>query len=247
DAPDSIAQSLDPEHFSAEIEGRRFGPDAYAVENLLVGAIINRYEDDVFWRSMNDLVEADAEGLEEDFADLAKVNDPQERAMAAARLFSNVNDTLEDKRLSEMIVREVRAMRTADQPMLAETLKLRFALSQDHAVPSESIDRWVAMATEEIGSYAGTELRRAVVDLLLRDGRQDRAMDIAKSMRGDSWGLLRKVDAMCAIAASSSDASVLALAGDELARRRETDLINYLALMIEDTRESIASQQENEQ
>ncbi|MFI4855561.1 MAG: hypothetical protein ACIAQF_11360, partial [Phycisphaerales bacterium JB065] len=47
DAPDSIAQSLDPEHFSAEIEGRRFGPDAYAVENLLVGAIINRYEDDV--------------------------------------------------------------------------------------------------------------------------------------------------------------------------------------------------------
>lgn len=245
DAPDSIAQGLDPEHFSAEIDGRRFGPDAHAVENLLVGAIINRYEDDVFWRSMNDLMDADAESLEEEFADLAKMHDPQDRAMAAARLFSNVNDTIEDNRLSEMIVREVRAMRTARRPMLAETLKLRFALSQDQAVPSESIGRWVAMATEESGSYGAAELRRALVDLLLRDGQQDRAMEIAKSMRGESWGLLRKVDAMCAIAASTGDASVLRAAEGELAGQPETDLINYLALMTKGTRESIASQQEN--
>jgi hypothetical protein len=247
DAPASIARSLDPDHFSVEIDGERFGPAAQEVEHLLFAAIIEWREDDAFWRSMDELVAPDAETLEREFADLAEMDDSQKRAMAAARLFVNAREAVGDKRFVEMMAREVGAMRAADEHLLAETLKLRFGIAWSGSISDDLVEHWLKISQDAGDVYSAVELRRGLVDLLLLRGEADRATEVAKSIGGESWGLLRKIDALCAIARHSGNAAVLGDAAGALAGRSATEMTEYLGQMIDVTREEIASVPEEQE
>lgn len=246
DAPEVVRRALNPERFSAEIDGKRFGPPAGEVRRLFDGAVADWFDDDSFWRGMDGLGEPDAETVEGEFADLADIEDPQARAMAAARLFFKFG-VLSDRRAAEMMAREVRAMRASNRHLLAELLKLRYALGTGSSVSSDLVDWWAESVAEGGDRYDAIELGRGVVDLLLREGEVDRAIEVARSMRGDAWGLLRRVDAWCAIAGVTSDASLLDEASATLEGRPNTELIKYLERMIGEARQAIADAEESDE
>ena len=66
-------------------------------------------------------------------------------------------------------------------------------------------------------------------------------------MRGDAWGLLRRVDALCAIAGVTGDASLLDEASATLEGRPNTELIEYLERMIGEARHAIADAEESDE
>ena len=127
-------------------------------------------------------------------------------------------------------------MRAADRPMLAETLKVRFAVSMGNSFPASAIDEWVASVDAHSGSHGAAELGYTLVDMLLQRQQPERAVVVAMSIGGDSWGLLRQVEAMCAIASHTGDASVLERVAKGLRDRPRSELIEYLDRMIEQAR-----------
>lgn len=245
DVPESIRAGMNPEHFSAVIQGRRFGPRAETVRGLLEEAVIEWHDDELFWRAMDELSEPDAEGVEGDFAELEQIGDPQQLAREAARLFRNASRVVDRKRFAEMMAREVRAMRAADEPLLAELLKLRFAIEWNGSVSEDLVEHWQRLADEAGDVYSAIELRRGLVDLMLLWDEKERAVEAAKAIGGDSWGVLRRVESLCAIAQQTGDASVLDAATQSLAGRRETRLTAYLETIFEDTRAAIAGGEED--
>ncbi|XOV76809.1 MAG: hypothetical protein ACFHWZ_08250 [Phycisphaerales bacterium] len=149
------------------------------------------YDDDAFWREMDGLIEPSPETLEEEFAELAEIDDPQARAMSASRLFSRFS-VLSDRRAAEMMAREVRAMRAVDRHVLAELLKLRYALGTRSSVSADLVGSWANSVMMDGAGYDTIELGRGLVDLLLRQGEIDRAIDVAQSLKGDLWGQIRR-------------------------------------------------------
>lgn len=246
DAPDAIRRALDPEHFSVEIDGRRFGPDAAVVRRLLADAVTDWYDDDAFWREMDGLIEPSPETLEEEFAELAEIDDPQARAMSASRLFSKFG-VLSDRRAAEMMAREVRAMRDLDRHVLAELLKLRYALGTRSSVSADLVGSWANAVTMDGAGYDTIELGRGLVDLLLREGEIDRAIDVAQSLKGDLWGQIRRADALCAIARSTGDTALLDAAAASAADRTPSETTKYVLGMVQAARQAIADAEESDE
>src|SRR5690606_34753526 len=113
------------------------------------------------------------------------------------------------------------------------------------SVSEDLVEHWQRLADEAGDVYSAIELRRGLVDLMLLWDEKERAVEAAKAIGGDSWGVLRRVESLCAIAQQTGDASVLDAATQSLAGRRETRLTAYLETMVEDTRAAIAGGEED--
>lgn len=244
DVPRELADLVRMEDFSVELDGIRFGPEVGAVEELLADMVVGWHENDEFYRDLDTWLDPEPQGLEEEFIELGEQQNPQLRAMQAARFLEKAWGFVADARYAEMGIREVSFQRRAGHDLLAEALLVRMAISRGGQMLHQRLERYPV--DRDAAGYDEIELRTAIVEGWFASGDPERAAIVARTINGDWWGMIRRTRAMCRAAQVTGRSELLDVCAEEVSGAHTIGLAEYLGSMISDAKAAIDAAEDSE-
>lgn len=218
DVPQRVRENAPLKDFVVEIGGERFGPSREAVLRVWEELAVQRLHELDFERNMRSMLGVDDVWIRE-MREADPGLGPEERASRTDAVLSIRVDAPDPEMVAGRVREEIRLLEEAKRPMLARAVALRLAmLMDDDAALDEKIRSTREYLSRVPGGYDAAELGRVLVDAMLQRGDVIGAVGVADGIMGELWGLLRRVEALCAIARTSRDKVWLERAEGEIER-----------------------------